>query len=174
MAERVRRAASPGRDERHDKKVKIVSVYKHQNTIVVEVLKLEYFKPAVIIMQLSYSSYMLRCWIWICQFYCVSCLGLQQQHFVIGGWIPGTESTFLERWKPLFADYLTDAVGNLYDPPLNFTVIPVDYRLETRMTTLLSQGLLDFACEYFRNDFPQDNLYCEGNRFQSKLKGVFL
>ncbi len=44
---------------------------------------------------------------------------------VIGGVPLGSSSSFLKSWKPTFERYLLDTVGQAYDPPLNFSLIPL-------------------------------------------------
>ena len=67
--------------------------------------------------------------------------------YTIGGWIPGTNATFLKAWTPIFSDYLTQEVGSQYSPPLQFDVIPVDYEPEFSSPTLARAGKLDFICK---------------------------
>ena len=69
-----------------------------------------------------------------------------KQQYVVGGWIPGDAVTFLSKWRPLLEGYLRESVGALYEPPVNFTLVAVDYTPETRMATLISNGVLDFVC----------------------------
>jgi hypothetical protein len=44
---------------------------------------------------------------------------------IIGGVPLGSSSSFLKLWKPTFERYLFDTVGQQYDPPLNFSLIPL-------------------------------------------------
>ena len=81
-----------------------------------------------------------------------------KKSYTIGGWIPGFEETFLQQWRPLFEGYLTATAGTLYDPPINFTILAVDYEPQTSMEALLSQGSLDFVCK-LRNEIKQDKAH---------------
>ena len=67
--------------------------------------------------------------------------------YVIGGNVPGTPAQLLQRYTPVLSTYLTDTVGRLYDPPLKFSLIPVDYASNATMTTFINAGMLDFVCE---------------------------
>jgi hypothetical protein len=44
---------------------------------------------------------------------------------VVGGVPLGSSSSFLQSWQPTFEKYLFDTVGTLYNPPLNFSLIPL-------------------------------------------------
>ena len=72
----------------------------------------------------------------------------QKQQYMVGGWIPGDKGTFLKQWRPLLEGYLSESVGALYEPTINFSVVAVDYTPETRMATLISNGMLDFVCQF--------------------------
>ncbi len=78
---------------------------------------------------------------------CGKCSPLPQLAYTIGGWIPGTESSFLSKWKPILGTYLTSEVGALYDPPITFELISADYHNETSFENLISAGTIDFVCK---------------------------
>jgi len=68
--------------------------------------------------------------------------------FRIGGWGPGEkEATFLERYKPIFQDYLTDVVGSLYSPPISFEFITTDWSSDETKTShvMIEEGTIDFT-----------------------------
>ena len=69
-----------------------------------------------------------------------------KQQYIVGGWIPGNAANFLNKWRPLLEEYLTESVGALYEPSINFTLVAVDYTPETTMANLISNGVLDFVC----------------------------
>ena len=74
----------------------------------------------------------------------------QKSQYVVGGFISDLPSNFLNMWRPLLETYLSESVGSLYNPPINFTLIPVDYTPETRSQVLIPQGKVDFVCtSYF-------------------------
>ena len=84
----------------------------------------------------------------------VSCVSAQQpltplkQQYVIGGYIPGTPDLFLKKWTPILQNYLTRTIGPLYDPPISFKLIPIDYTKDTQGSELVRSGAeLDFVCE---------------------------
>ncbi len=77
----------------------------------------------------------------------ISGLIAPKSRYTIGGWIPGTNATFLKAWTPIFADYLTQEVGSQYSPPVKFEVIPVDYDAENSSPALARAGKLDFICK---------------------------
>ena len=70
-----------------------------------------------------------------------------KQEYVIGGWIPDTEETFLLQWSPIFEDYLNKVVGQEYEPTIRFRLIPVDFTPENRAIDLINNGEIDFVCE---------------------------
>ncbi len=70
-----------------------------------------------------------------------------KSRYTIGGWIPGTNATFLQAWTPIFADYLSQEVGLQNSPPIEFDVIPVDYEAEFSSPSLARAGKLDFICK---------------------------
>jgi hypothetical protein len=74
-----------------------------------------------------------------------------KSRYVIGGWIPGTNATFLKAWTPIFSDYLNEEVGSQYSPPIRFDVIPVDYDAENSSPILARAGKLDFICKSSQN-----------------------
>ncbi len=70
--------------------------------------------------------------------------------FRIGGWGPGEkEANFLERYKPIFQDYLTEVVGPLYSPPISFEFITTDWSSDETKTShiMIEEGTIDFTCE---------------------------
>ena len=52
----------------------------------------------------------------------------------------------MREWKPLLADYLTSSVGPLYDPPISFRLVPMEWDANSTAESYTAQGLLDFAC----------------------------
>jgi hypothetical protein len=73
--------------------------------------------------------------------------------FRIGGWGPGEkESQFMERYKPIFQDYLTEVVGTQYSPPITFEFITTDWGSDETKTShvLIEEGTIDFTCESTR------------------------
>jgi hypothetical protein len=86
----------------------------------------------------------------------------EKTEYLIGGWSPGdTIALFMKRFKPIFQDYLTKEIGPLYQPPIQFKLIPTDWtELGNETTTshmLIEEGQLDFACKIF-------GLYCVNKR----------
>ncbi len=73
---------------------------------------------------------------------------LIKQEYVVGGWIPDLPENFLLQWSPIFEEYLTVTVGILYQPPIRFRLIPVDFSTENRAIDLIKEGKLDFVCEF--------------------------
>jgi hypothetical protein len=71
----------------------------------------------------------------------------QKTEYVIGGWIVGTPELLLKKWSPLLQTYLTDEIGPLYEPPISFKLIPVDYEANFTSPRLIEQGMLDFLCK---------------------------
>ena len=69
--------------------------------------------------------------------------------FTIGGWMAADESTFLQLWRPIFEQYLTTAVGTLYDPPVSFSLVPADFKEQQSFLKMIAEGLLDFVCKFF-------------------------
>ena len=70
-----------------------------------------------------------------------------KQRFYIGGWISSPAETMLHKWRPIFEDYLTQEIGPLYNPPIDFKLIPLDYDKSNSRGELIKKGQLDFACE---------------------------
>ena len=71
-----------------------------------------------------------------------------KQVYTIGGWNQrGDSEKFLREWTPLLADYLSAAVGHLYNPPIAFHLVPIDWDEGTTAEKLISEGKLDFACK---------------------------
>ena len=68
-------------------------------------------------------------------------------NYVIGGYIPGTPDTLKRKWVPVFQKYLTEQIGPLYNPPIAFTLMPVDYSPNYASPKLINAGILDFVCE---------------------------
>jgi hypothetical protein len=67
--------------------------------------------------------------------------------YTIGVGITGDTNAFLRQWKPLLVNYLTSQVGSLYNPPIEFEIIPVDYDINTSTSILIPDGALDFVCK---------------------------
>jgi hypothetical protein len=73
-----------------------------------------------------------------------------KQTYTIGGWNQrGDSEKFLREWTPLLSDYLSAAVGSLYNPPISFQLIPIDWDENETAEVLISQDKLDFICELF-------------------------
>ena len=70
--------------------------------------------------------------------------------YTIGGWMAGDESTFLRLWRPIFEQYLTTAVGALYEPPVSFSLVAADFQEQQRFASMIADELLDFVCKLFR------------------------
>ena len=68
--------------------------------------------------------------------------------YVIGGYLPGTPAQLLHQWSPVLSNYLTETVGPLYDPPIQFELIAVDYDPSIASSTLIASGELDFMCRF--------------------------
>ena len=70
--------------------------------------------------------------------------------YTIGGWAVGDESNFLKKWRPIFEQYLTTAVGEMYDPPVAsaFSLVAADFQEKQSFTNMISDGLLDFICKF--------------------------
>ncbi len=72
---------------------------------------------------------------------------LTVQNITIGGWIPDSPENFLMKFRPLFEDFLNNAVGSDMGPLTKFTLIAAEYTAETSVQNLLSAGRLDFMCK---------------------------
>ena len=70
-----------------------------------------------------------------------------KSHYTIGGWIPGTNSSFLNMWEPILAEYLTETIGSEFSPSITFEVIPVDYDVDSSSPALARAGRFDFLCK---------------------------
>jgi hypothetical protein len=71
-----------------------------------------------------------------------------KQIYTIGGWNQrGNSEKFLQEWTPLLADYLTSVVGLLYDPPISFQLVPIDWDENKTAEILIPEGKLDFICK---------------------------
>jgi hypothetical protein len=73
---------------------------------------------------------------------------LTVQNITIAGWIPDSPDNFLMKFRPLFEDFLNNALGSDLDPPAKFTLIAAEYTAETSFQNLLSTGRLDFMCKF--------------------------
>jgi hypothetical protein len=86
-------------------------------------------------------------------FLCLSCrIGLGgsavgKSRYTIGGWIPGTNATFLKAWTPIFVDYLSQEIESKYSMQIRFDVISVDYDVDNSSPNLARAGKLDFICK---------------------------
>mmetsp|Transcript_16980 Transcript_16980/g.46489 ORF Transcript_16980/g.46489 Transcript_16980/m.46489 type:complete len:142 (+) Transcript_16980:24-449(+) len=69
---------------------------------------------------------------------------LSKSTYVIGGFSSEPPSIFLQKWRPLFEEYLTETVGNSYSPNVSFELIPVDYTASSAAKLVTSKGLIDF------------------------------
>ena len=70
-----------------------------------------------------------------------------KREYIIGGWAPGDIPLLMRRWAPVFQTHLTRSIGPLYDPPIAFKLIPVDYSKQTLAMDLIRDGqALDFVC----------------------------
>ena len=82
------------------------------------------------------------------------CVSLAQspvkQEYLIGGFgfvAKATPVGFMNSWKPALETYLTDVVGNEYEPKIRFRLVPVDFTENTTSKRMIEAGLLDFLCE---------------------------
>ena len=80
----------------------------------------------------------------------------EKSHYVIGGWDPRkTPQSFLRAFAPIFENYLTEAVGRSFQPPLTFELIPTDWRElgnddnGISAQALVQSAALDFVCKDF-------------------------
>ena len=78
---------------------------------------------------------------------CNALLKPNQLHYTIGGWTSSPAATMLSKWRPVFETYLTKEVGALYDPPIDFTLLPLDYEQANSVEKMIAEGKLDFACK---------------------------
>ena len=72
-----------------------------------------------------------------------------KQNYNIGGFSAGTPETLIQKFGPLFETYLSQQVGALYDPPISFSLIPVDFDANSTSQHFLNAGLLDFVCKCY-------------------------
>ena len=70
-----------------------------------------------------------------------------KQLYVVGGWSPGTAESFLVKWRPVLETYLTQEVGQLYNPPISFKLIPVDFDENSLSQYMIESGKVDFICK---------------------------
>ncbi len=81
---------------------------------------------------------------------CIVCImSVDGTEYTIGGWTPGDESTFLRLWGPIFEEYLTTAVGAMYEPPATFKLVAADFGEQQSFSKLFSEDQLDFVCTFF-------------------------
>jgi hypothetical protein len=92
--------------------------------------------------------YLLKAICMVLSVVCCSCSAPVKREYVIGGWIPGNGDTFLKKWRPLLEIYLTEVVGPLYNPPIAFKLVALDYTEETTYQKLIDRGLVDFVCKF--------------------------
>ena len=78
--------------------------------------------------------------------YCKGINVSSKHQYVIGGWIPGTPDLLIHKWKPILENYISDSVGRLYNPPIDFALIPVDYEAAQSASDLIMSNQLDFIC----------------------------
>lgn len=76
-----------------------------------------------------------------------------KQTIVVGGYVVGNADILRQKWSLIFETYLTETVGTLYSPPINFLLIPVDFTAETTSPKLLKDGQLDFICMVHYSSF---------------------
>jgi hypothetical protein len=67
--------------------------------------------------------------------------------YVIGGSSTDVSSIFIDKYRLLFETYLNDSVGSSFDPPITFSLVPVDYFPEQTSRAMFLRGELDFLCE---------------------------
>lgn len=89
---------------------------------------------------------------------------LLKSEYLIGGWNPGdTVADFMQRYEPIFQEYLTKEVGSMHNPPISFKLIPTDWaELGNESTTshvMIEEGRLDFTCKCFESAFNDSNLF---------------
>jgi hypothetical protein len=73
-------------------------------------------------------------------------LAVQTRTYRIGGFYPVSPKQFVQDWSPIFEGYLNEVVGPQFQPPINFSLIPVDYEPAVTSQALLNAGKLDFIC----------------------------
>ena len=73
-------------------------------------------------------------------------LQLPKVQYVIGGSSADSRNVFMEKFQPLFEDYLNDAVGSKFSPNISFKLVAVDYTPSTRAQDLVANGAVDFVC----------------------------
>ena len=66
--------------------------------------------------------------------------------YVIGGSTTDLANVFMGKFRPLFEDYLNEAVGSKFSPNISFKLITVDYTPSTRAQNLVASGAVDFVC----------------------------
>ncbi len=71
----------------------------------------------------------------------------QKTKYTIGGSATGDPRILEIGWKPIMEVYLSQVVGSLYNPPIHFSFIAVDYTNDTLQSDLYEQGKIDFICE---------------------------
>jgi hypothetical protein len=69
-----------------------------------------------------------------------------KSQYNIGGWIVGTPELLIKKWRPLLETYLTAEIGPLYDPPISFKLIPVDFQANFTSPRLIDEGVIDLIC----------------------------
>ncbi len=67
--------------------------------------------------------------------------------FSIGGFYSVSPQQFVRNWSPIFEGYLNEVVGPQFSPPINFSLVPVDFVASVQSADLLASGKLDFICE---------------------------
>ena len=79
--------------------------------------------------------------------YCQTALSSPKTQYSIGVFSSGTPQSVVARFAPVFETYLTEQIGALYDPPILFSVLPVDFDENTSSARLIDAGLIDFLCK---------------------------
>ena len=66
--------------------------------------------------------------------------------YIVGGSSAEVSDVFLQKWRPILEEYLTDSVGSQYEPNIRFTLELVDYDPNKRAQQMAQNGTLDFVC----------------------------
>jgi hypothetical protein len=73
---------------------------------------------------------------------------VETRTYSIGGFYPVSTKQFVQNWSPIFEGYLNEVVGPQFQPPINFSLIPVDFAPAVTSQALLNAGKLDFICNF--------------------------
>jgi hypothetical protein len=72
---------------------------------------------------------------------------LDKTDYIVGGFSTLSQDTFMAYFKPLFETYLNENVGVLYNPRINFHLVPFDFSANNRAKDMVNAGLVDFICK---------------------------